>query len=130
VKHSWSLWLPLLALAVAGCEFPTGFFLRLNSPTETLARGDRLKVIVGVGIINYNTSPARLTVSGLPSGVSAQFDPAQLIQGESTLTLTASTSATLGPVDLTITGQNQKMTNAVKLRLDVTSSATSTGRPL
>jgi hypothetical protein len=126
VKNSWSLWLPMLALGVAGCEFPTGFYLRLPNPTETLARGNRLKVIVGVGVMNYNPSPATLTVSGLPSGVSAQFDPAQLSQGESTLTLTASTSATLGSAELTITGQSQTKTNAVKMQLNVTDSAAPT----
>ena len=66
-----------------------------------------------------------LSASGLPSGVTASFNPSSTA-GTSTLTLTASSSAATGTVTLTITGTSGNLSNATTISLTVTGAPTYT----
>jgi hypothetical protein len=61
-----------------------------------------------------------LTVSGLPTGVTASFSPNPTANG-SVLTLTASSTAVTGNSTLTITGTSGALTSTMKLTLGVNS---------
>ncbi|HET6931790.1 MAG TPA: hypothetical protein VFI45_15795, partial [Candidatus Acidoferrum sp.] len=59
-----------------------------------------------------------LSASGLPSGVTASFNPAST-SSSSTLTLTAAGTATTGPANVTITGTSGSLTSFTTLSLTV-----------
>ena len=64
------------------------------------------------------TGSVTLTASGLPSGVTAAFNPATTTS-VSTLTLTASSSATTGPATITVTGTSGTTVQTTNLSLTV-----------
>ena len=64
------------------------------------------------------TGSVNLSVTGLPSGVTASFSPNPTI-GSSTLTLTAAGTAPVGPTTLTITGTSGSVTATTTLALSV-----------
>jgi hypothetical protein len=77
------------------------------------------------------TGSVALTASGLPSGVTAAFNPATTTS-TSALTLTASGSATSGPATVTVTGTSGSMVQTTNLNLTVntpTSYSISAGTP-
>lgn len=67
------------------------------------------------------TGNVALSVSGLPAGVSASFSP-NPTTGNSTLKLTASTSASLGLYSITVTGTSSGMTSSSTFNLEVFAS--------
>ena len=69
------------------------------------------------------TGSVTLAASGLPSGVTAVFNP-NPTTGTSTLTLTASSTATTGTSTVTITGTSGSLVATTTLSLTVTAAAT------
>src|SRR6266481_3874878 len=68
-----------------------------------------------------------LTVSGLPTGVTASFNPASLAapgSGSSTLTFTASSTATTGTSTVTITATGGGVTHTTTVSLTINAAAT------
>jgi phospholipase C len=71
------------------------------------------------------SSAVALSASGLPSGVTATFNPTSIAapgSGTSTLTLTASSSAAAGTYTITVTGTGGGVTTTTTVALTVTSS--------
>jgi alpha-tubulin suppressor-like RCC1 family protein len=63
-----------------------------------------LRVGVGIGSVNLSTHVVALSVSGLPAGVSAVFDPPTVVAGgSSALVLSGTEVAEVGPALLTVT---------------------------
>jgi uncharacterized membrane protein len=87
------------------------FTATVAAPSFTLSEYDNPNVVPGgsgTAYVNINSQngfagSVTLSVSGLPSGVTASFSPSPTTES-STLTLTASTSAVPGQYNLTITG--------------------------
>ncbi|MGA3129175.1 MAG: choice-of-anchor D domain-containing protein [Terracidiphilus sp.] len=78
--------------------------------------------------INNFDSAVTLSVSGLPSGVTASFSPSSVTPSAdgsttSTLTLTASSSATAGTTTVTITGTNGSLSATTAIALTVTAAS-------
>jgi uncharacterized membrane protein len=73
----------------------------------------------------FNGSVA-LSVSGLPAGVTASFNPAST-GGTSTLTFTASSTATTGTSSVTVTGTSGTLTHTTSLTLTVSPAVIGTG---
>jgi uncharacterized membrane protein len=65
------------------------------------------------------TGNVTLTASGLPSGVTASFSPAEISTGSSVMTLTASSSATPGQYNVTIIGASGTLTTSTTLALTI-----------
>ena len=65
------------------------------------------------------TGSVTLAVTGLPSGVTASFSPNPIATGSSVLTLTASSTATLGQYNVTITGTSGALTASTPLNVTV-----------
>lgn len=103
----WLAAAALLALSAILVACTTGASLALQlSPTAVeLFRGGQVQVEVTVTRPANATGDLTLAVSGLPSGVTAQFVPSMLAGAaqSSTLTLEADTGATLGAATVTVT---------------------------
>jgi len=66
------------------------------------------------------SSSVNLSVSGLPKGVSASFDPNPVTaSATSKLTITANRNASIGTFGPTISGNNGSATHAIPLMVNV-----------
>lgn len=98
----------LATLSAVDCAIPTptysDFGLYAHDATSYISSwvmsAGRLSIPLQVRSYNYGT--VRLSVSGLPSGVSGYFSPSTLVSGNSVLTLSATSSAKWQTVPVTI----------------------------
>lgn len=91
--------------------------------TITVQRGSSGTLNITSAISGGFSQPVSLAVSGLPSGVTAGFNPNAFGapgSGTSVLTLTANGTATLGQVNITITGTAGAETQTTTVALTVT----------
>jgi subtilase family serine protease/acyl-CoA thioesterase FadM len=95
------------------------FALSASPSTLSLVQGTMGASTVTVAPQNGFSGSISLSASGLPSGVTASFNPASTASS-SVLTLTASGTATTGSSTVTITGISGSLTNATTLSLTVT----------
>jgi len=72
---------------------------------------------------NGFTGSVSFAATGLPSGVTAAFNPSSS-QSATTLTLTASSTATVGTANVTVTGTSGSLTNSTTLSVIVNSEGT------
>src|SRR5580658_4875236 len=82
---------------------PPNFSLSASPGSVTIAQGASGTSTISVTPQNGFSGSVGLSATGLPSGVTASFNPASTTSA-STLTLTASSTATPGTVTVTITG--------------------------
>jgi pseudomonalisin len=107
-----------------------GLAMTLTPPSTSLARGTTLQVRLTTTAKGGFNSALSLAVSGLPTGVTAVFTPPKISApgtGSSTLALTASKTATLGParIQVTVTGTGFSGSAVVPLTLVATDVKTS-----
>ncbi|HEY1322217.1 MAG TPA: hypothetical protein VGF32_18320 [Streptosporangiaceae bacterium] len=81
------------------------YTMRLSPSSVTVRAGYRTRIIISFqAAADLYGTPVTLSVSGLPSGVTASFSPpAATIGGRSVLTLTAAPSSTAGAFAATVT---------------------------
>jgi Protein of unknown function (DUF1800) len=105
------------ALTVTAPATPD-FTLSANPGSLTVNRGAN-----GTSTITINraifTSSVTLSASGLPSGVTASFNPTSTTGGSSTLTLAASPTAAFGSATVTVTGVGGSLTRTTTINLTV-----------
>ncbi len=104
------------------------FALSVGTPTFSLSASPSTLSIPGGGSgsstvtvmpqLGFNAGVS-LAVSGLPSGVTASFNPSNA-RTASTLTLSASSSASPGPATLTVNGTSGSLTSTATLKIAVT----------
>src|SRR5713226_9786689 len=98
---------------------PVGDYSLSASPsTLNVVQGASGTSTITITPLNGFNSSVSLSASGLPSGVTASFNPSSTASS-STLTLTASSTATTGTVTLTVTGTSGSLTNTTTLSLTV-----------
>ena len=73
------------------------------------------------------TGSVAFSASGVPSGVTASFNPASTTGASTTLTLLASGTAALGPATVTITGTGGGLTRTASISLTVNDVSTGNG---
>jgi len=103
---------------VSGAAQPPNFTLSANPSTLGVRLGSNGTSTITVNDQNGFTGSVSLTLSNLPSGVTASFNPANSTS-TSTLTLTTSNSATIGAATLTITGTSGSLTRTATISLTV-----------
>jgi len=115
-----------LVVNLAGCggasgaaQQPPSFTLSANPTALSVAQGSNGTSTITVNGQNGFTGSVSLAASGLPSGVTASFNPTATTT-TSTLTLTASNSATTGAATVTITGTSGSLTATTTVSLTVT----------
>jgi endo-1,4-beta-xylanase len=101
----------------------SSFTLSANPSALTVARGASGTSAIGIVRTGF-TNSVTLTASGLPSGVTAAFNPASTTGNSSVLTLTASATATLGPATVTVTGTGGGLTRTTSIALTVAAAPT------
>src|SRR5215471_8616345 len=98
------------------------FSLSASPNSLTITQGNMGTSTITVNPINGFSGSVSLSVSGLPSGVTASFNPTSATSS-STLTLTAGAAAATGTVTLTITGVSGTLTHTTSLTLTVNAPA-------
>ncbi|MDR3580833.1 MAG: protease pro-enzyme activation domain-containing protein [Oryzomonas sp.] len=99
------------------------FKLTDSASTISLVAGNNGTLTVGTTTSGSFTGSITLSISGLPSGVSAAFSPATITtpsSGNSTLTFASSPSTTPGTYLLTITAAGGGMTQTASVSLTMT----------
>jgi subtilase family serine protease len=108
--------------ALAGSTTP-GFTLSAAPSSLTITQGGAAGTsTITVSAAGGFTGSVTLSASGLPSGVTASFNPASTTS-TSTLSLTASGTATLGTATVTIKGTSASLVSTTTLALTVSSSS-------
>jgi hypothetical protein len=101
----------------ATTPYPT-FSISPNPSSLTLAWGQSTSTTVAIQPLHGFSGAVNFSISGLPAGVTASFAP---VSGNSSLlTLTASSSATVGTVSVTITGAATSGNLSVSTALSLT----------
>ncbi|MGP9016830.1 M28 family peptidase [Streptomyces sp. BR1] len=99
------------------------FSMALNPASGTLQQGGSLTTTVSTSISTGSAQSVALTASGLPSGVTASFNPATVQSGQSSvLTLSATANAAPGSSTVTIKGQGTTLSHTVDYALTVGST--------
>ena len=101
------------------------FVLSASPGSLTIAQGSSAASTITIARSGGFAAAVALTASGLPSGVTAAFNPASATNS-STLTLTASSAATTGPATVTVTATGGGLTRTATIGVTV-NTAGSTG---
>ena len=103
-----------------GALAPTGpaFTLSANPSSVTVTQGGQATTTITVTPEDGFSGSVTLSASGLPNGVTANFNP-NPTTGTSTLTFTASATAATGTVTVTIQGQSGSLTSSTPVSLTV-----------
>jgi GH35 family endo-1,4-beta-xylanase len=104
---------------VPATPLAANFTLSANPSNLTINRGTSGTSAITITRSGGFSASVALSASGLPSGVTAIFNPASTTGTSSTLTLAASSSATLGMTTVTITGTGGGLTRTALLTLTV-----------
>ena len=102
-----------------GCSASPSFSLTANPNTLTVAQGSNGTSTITVIPANGFNGSVTLSASGLPTGVTAGFNPNPTTT-TSTLTLTVGASAATGTSTITINGASGSLTAQTTLQLTVT----------
>jgi len=94
------------------------FSLSASPNSVTIVQGTSGASTITVAPQNGFNGSVSLSASGLPSGVTASFNPSSTAS-TSTLTLTASSTAATGTVTLTVTGTSASLTKTTTVSLTV-----------
>jgi aryl-phospho-beta-D-glucosidase BglC (GH1 family) len=111
-----------VALTVSGGT-TANFTLAATPSSVTVNRSATATSTLGITRTSFTTAVA-LSVSGLPAGVTASFNPASTTGSSSTLTFTASSTATLTTATVTVTGTGGGLTRTATISLTVSSGTT------
>ncbi len=111
-----------VTLTVNAAAVPN-FSLSASPASVSVTQGGSVSSTVTVTPINGFNGSVSLSASGLPSGVTASFNPASATT-TSTVTFTASSTATTGTVTVTITGTSGSLTQSTTITLTVNAVAT------
>src|SRR5712692_5787613 len=113
----------LVSLAVTSSQT---FGLSASPNTLSILQGTSGAIAVTITPQNGFTGSVSLSASGLPTGVTASFNPASTT-GTSTLTLAAGSAATMGTALVTISGTSGSLTKTTTLTLTVVSAPLPSG---
>ncbi|HLJ85413.1 MAG TPA: alkaline phosphatase family protein [Candidatus Angelobacter sp.] len=97
------------------------FTLSASPATLTVVQGNSGTSTITVNPANGFNGSVSLAASGLPTGVTASFNPASTT-GTSTLTLSASSTATTGAATVTITGTSGSLTQTTTISLTISAA--------
>ncbi|HET7184318.1 MAG TPA: protease pro-enzyme activation domain-containing protein [Terriglobales bacterium] len=98
---------------------PPSYTLSASPSSLNVIQGGQSSSTITINPLNGFSGTVALSASGLPSGVTASFNPASTT-GTSTLTFTAGATAVTGSVIVTITGTSGSLTASTTISLTVT----------
>jgi uncharacterized membrane protein len=101
------------------------FSVSASPASVSIVQGASGSTTISTAVSGGFNSAVSLSASGLPSGVTASFNPASIAapgSGNSTLTFAASGTATTGTANVTVTATGGGVTHTVTVALTVTAS--------
>lgn len=104
---------------------PTPDFTLAASPASvTVNQGASAASTINITRTGGFTGSVGFSLTGLPAGVTASFNPTSTTANSSTLTFTAASTATLGTMTVTITGTSASLTRSTPVSLTVSGGGT------
>ena len=101
------------------------FSISASPASLSVAQGAQGTSTISTAPVSGSAETVALSITGLPNGVTAAFNPSSVTTGgSSTLTLTVGSGVTTGAYSLTITGTAPSATHSTTLNLTVTAPAT------
>lgn len=103
------------------------FSVSASPGTLSLVQGTSGSSTITTTVSGGFNSAVSLSISGLPTGVTASFNPTSIAapgSGTSTLTLTASSTATVGTANVTVTATGGGVTHTATIALTITAPVT------
>jgi subtilase family serine protease len=114
--------------ALAGSTTQTPSFTISASPTSlSVLQGAKGTSSITTAVVDGFDAAVALSASGLPTGVTASFNPTSIAapgSGSSVLTLTVASTAVAGTYPITVTGTGGGVTQKTTVSLTVTSTST------
>jgi len=107
-----------IGLTVSDVQTPD-FTLSAGPASMAMNRGASGTSTITITRTGGFTGGVTLSASGLPTGVTANFNPNPATAGSSVLTLSASSAATLGAATITVTGTSGSLTRTTTVGLTV-----------
>ena len=98
----------------------SGYSLSATPSSRSVVRGSRTSYTVTITRTGGFTGAVAMSVSGLPGGAAASFNPASTTGTSSTMTVTTSRTTRTGTYTLTITGVNGTVTRSITVSLVIT----------
>lgn len=115
-----SVWEKPATSPAGACALPapsfTDFNVNLDSDLYTMSSN---KAVATVRVNSFGYGPVALSVTGLPSGVSASLSNNNMTSGVATLTITASNSAAHNKVPITVWGVSGSRVHSVTFYVQV-----------
>jgi uncharacterized membrane protein len=115
-----------VALTIVSTAVPS-FTLSASPSSLSVVQGSSGSSTISTTVSGGFNSAISLSISGLPSGVTASFNPSSIAapgSGNSTVTLSASSTATTGTVNVTVSATGGGITNSTTIALTITAAAT------
>jgi hypothetical protein len=110
---------------VSGPATTNDFSMALSPTSGTVAAGSATTTTVSTAVTAGSAGTVSLSASGMPTGVSASFNPASVTAGgSSTLTLSTTSAAAAGTSTITVTGVEGSKTHTGAYSLTVTTTPT------
>lgn len=107
------------------------FSLSSSTSSATVAQGGSTQFTITVSAVSGFRDPVAFSISGLPSGATASFNPTSVNgSGPTTVTVSAAGGPATGTYNLIVTGTSDGLTSTASLSLVVTSSSTDTAPPI
>jgi fibronectin type III domain protein len=103
------------------------FTLSANPSSLTVNQGASAASTLSITRVGGFTSSVAFSATGLPSGVAASFNPTSTTGTSSTVTFTASSTATMGSANVTITASGGGLTRTTVIALTVSGGGGGTG---
>jgi endo-1,4-beta-xylanase len=103
------------------------FTLSANPSSLTVNQGASAASTLSITRVGGFTASVTFSATGLPSGVTASFNPPSTTGATSTVTFTASSAATLGAANVTITAAGGGLTRTAAIALTVSGGGGGTG---
>jgi hypothetical protein len=128
-SFNWNTRIANFKFPGCGTTATPDFTIGASPSSLTITQGSNGTSTITITSLNGFNSATTLSASGLPSGVTAAFStnpvtPPANGSATSTLTLTASSSATTGTATVTITGTSGSTTHTTTISLTVNAAAT------
>jgi hypothetical protein len=122
-SFNWNTRIANFKFSNCGAAATPDFSLSASPTSVSVTQGGSGSSTITVNPVNGFTGSVSLSVSGLPSGVTASFNPGSTTTN-STVTFTASSTATTGTATVTITGASGSLSHSTTISLTVNAAAT------
>ena len=107
----------------SSCSAAPDYTVTATPASQSVTQGSSTSYMVSVTPSGGFTGTVNLSVSGLPAGATASFNPASLNSGSSTLTVTTASNTPTGSFSLTITGTSGTLSHTASVTLVVNAPA-------